>query len=79
MTDLKLGKSAAPQRPPDVRDVDLITLAEREIQRLTEENEHSAAVIMRELCERLRSAATATEDAKPRTVPLLGGAEVPVR
>lgn len=36
-------------------DADLLTLADREIQRLTDENDHSAAVLMRELARRLRS------------------------
>lgn len=35
-------------------DNELLTLADREAQRLTDENDHSAAIIIRELCERLR-------------------------
>lgn len=37
-----------------MRDNDLLQLADREIQRLTSENEHGAAIVMRALVERLR-------------------------
>ena len=34
---------------------ELISLGEREAQRLDDENDHGAAIIMREMCDRLRS------------------------
>lgn len=37
-----------------MHDNDLLQLADREIQRLTSENDHGAAIIMRALVERLR-------------------------
>lgn len=36
-------------------DNDLLTLADREVERLTDENDHCAAVIMRALVERIRA------------------------
>jgi len=47
-----------------VTENDLLTLAEREAQRLTEENDHGAAIIMRELMERLRQANDAARAAR---------------
>lgn len=43
---------------------ELIGLAEREAQRLTDENDHSAATLMRELCERLRGSHAINVDAR---------------
>ena len=40
---------------------DLLNLCDREIGRLHEENDHPAAILMTELCERLRAA----RDGKP--------------
>lgn len=40
--------------------VDLLVLADREAQRLTDENDHSAAAIMRALAELVRSAPNPT-------------------
>jgi|APThiThiocy_ev2_2_1041544.scaffolds.fasta_scaffold04319_10 hypothetical protein len=37
-----------------MHDADLLTLADREAQRLTDENDHGAAIIMRALINRLR-------------------------
>jgi hypothetical protein len=37
-----------------MHDNDLLQLADREIQRLTSENDHGAAIVMRALVERLR-------------------------
>lgn len=39
-----------------MRTSEIMTLADREIQRLTEENDHCAAIIMRALCDALRDA-----------------------
>lgn len=48
---------------PDMTNNELIGLAEREAQRLNEENDHSAATLMRQLCERLRGNYTIYVDA----------------
>jgi hypothetical protein len=42
-----------------MRDNDLLQLADREIERLTSENDHGAAIIMRALVERLRGSTDA--------------------
>jgi len=47
-----------------VTDSELLTLAEREAQRLTDDNDHGAAIIMRELMERLRQANDAVQAAR---------------
>lgn len=49
-------------------DADLLTLAEREIQRLTDENDRSAAAIMRTLADRVRGRTTERIPAQPYVI-----------
>ena len=49
-----------------MRDAELLTLADREAQRLTDENDHCAAIIMKALAERLRENPRRTAIDAPR-------------
>jgi hypothetical protein len=62
-------------------DADLLTIADREMQRLDAENDHSAAAIMRALMDRVRASLPVTIEVPPeqRTMKLADGTIVPVR